>query len=87
MKATRFNNSIIINLITTTANTVPGVSKVEVNEEGIDLESNVITVEAWLSDNVLNVKSAAQDLQKTIYYNLSQQLDNLDLSINIQIHI
>lgn len=84
---TRFNNNIIIKLIESAANTVPGVKKVDIDENDIDLEQNTIKVDVWFNDNTLNIKSIAYDLQKTIYYNLSQQLDNFDLKINIQIHI
>lgn len=84
---TRFSNSIIIKLIENVANTVPGVKKIQVEESDIDFEKNKITVDVWFKKNVLNIKSISTELQKTIYYYLSQQLDNFYLAINVRVHI
>lgn len=84
---TRFSNSIIIKLIENVANTVPGVKKIQVEEGDIDFEKNKITVDVWFKKNVLNIKSISTELQKTIYYYLSQQLDNFYLAINVRVHI
>ena len=84
---TRFNNAIVIKLIENAASVVPGIKKIEVDEKEIDFEKNKISIDASVKSNVLNVKSIASELQKTIYYNLSQQLDNFDIKIDIRIHI
>ena len=84
---TRFNNNIVIKLIENAASVVPGIKKVSVDEKEIDFDKNKISVDAWMKRNVLNVKSIASELQKTIYYNLSQQLDNFDIKIDIRVHI
>lgn len=82
---TLFNHELIIKLVKNSALIVQGVRKVYVSIDNIKNDVNEIYVDVWFKQKIFNLKFIANELQKTIYFNLSKQLDNTQIKINIVI--
>lgn len=82
---TLFNHELIIKLVKNSALIVQGVKKVYVSIDNIKNDVNEIYVDVWFKQKIFNLKFIANELQKTIYFNLSKQLDNTQIKINIVI--
>ncbi len=83
---TFFNHNLIVKLVKNSAIQVPGVKKVSVVLENIKDDKDEIDVDAWFDHKIYNVNSVCNELQKKIFFNLSKQLDNTRLKINIIAH-
>ena len=77
---TFFNHNLIVKLVKNSAIQVPGVKKVSVVLENIKDDKDEI------DHKIYNVNSVCNELQKKIFFNLSKQLDNTKLKINIIAH-
>lgn len=83
---TFFNHNLIVKLVKNSAIQVPGVKKVSVVLENIKDDKDEIDVDARFDHKIYNVNSVCNELQKKIFFNLSKQLDNTKLKINIIAH-
>ncbi len=83
---TFFNHNLIVKLVKNSAIQVPGVKKVSVALENIKDDKDEIDVDAWFDHKIYNVSSVCNELQKKIFFNLSKQLDDTKLKINIIVH-
>lgn len=84
---TQFSPKLVIKLISDLASMVPGIKRVQIEEANINFDENLIYFDAWLSDEMINVKSTVFELQKLVYYNLTKKFYVKDLVVNISIHI
>lgn len=82
---TIFNKKIIIRLITEISKQIPGVKKVFINPEDIDVENHNINIKLQLHEKIFNVKNTSIEFQKTIYQNLVNKKYPEELKINIEI--
>lgn len=82
---TIFNHDLITKLIENKALVVPGLKKIKVNFYD-KFDQNKIFIDVWFKKQIINLKSIIYDLQKTIFFNLSNQLDTTDIKINIIVH-
>lgn len=82
---TIFNHDLITKLIENKALVVPGLKKIQVNFYD-KFGQNQIFIDVWFKKQIVNLKSIIYDLQKTIFFSLSNQLDTTDIKINIVVH-
>ena len=82
---TIFNHDLITKLIENKALVVPGLKKIQVNFYD-KFGQNKIFIDVWFKKQIVNLKSIIYDLQKTIFFSLSNQLDTTDIKINIVVH-
>lgn len=84
---TIFNHNLVTKLIQNSASLVPGIKKVNVDiEDHNSSENAIINVSVWLEHKFYSIKSISYELQKKIFFNLSKQLDDTKIRINIIVH-
>lgn len=80
---TKFSNQILKKLIKISASQVAGVMENALSDEDIQISNELIIVKVKIAEDIINIKSVAIELQKKIYFDLSNQMDEEELAINI----
>lgn len=84
---TIFNHNLVIKLVQNSASLVPGIKKVNIDVDSQNTDENtVINVSVWFEHKFFSIKSISYELQKKIFFNLSKQLDDTKIKINIIVH-
>ncbi len=82
---TKFSNDIIRKLIKVSASQIAGVNEDILSDEDIHVGDNYVSVKITLSQNIINIKSVTLELQKKIYFVLSNQMDCEELIVDITV--
>lgn len=83
---TFFNRDLINKLIKNSATFISGIKRVSADFRALEISEKEIVVDTWFENDVINISSVAYELQKKIFFNLSQQLDDTSIKVNIVIH-
>jgi len=82
---TKFSNDVIKKLIKVSASQIAGINDNDLNDNDIVVGDNCISVQVTISQNIINIKSVTLELQKKIYFVLSNQMDSEELVVDITV--
>ncbi len=82
---TKFSNDIIRKLIKVSASQIAGINEGDLSDDDIVVGDNFISVQVTISQNIINIKSVTLELQKKIYFVLSNQMDSEELVVDITV--
>lgn len=86
LKKTKFDTQLVKSLITSSILKVPGIFSVDINDKLSDFNRNYFVIKIDLHEDVVNVLSAANEARNLVYYELSKQLNDDNVVINIIIN-
>lgn len=86
LKKTKFDTQLVKSLITSSILKVPGIFSVDINDKLSDFNRNYFVIKIDLHKDVVNVLSVANEARNLVYYELSKQLNDDNVVINIIIN-
>lgn len=86
LKKTKFDSQLVKSLITSSILKVPGIFSVDISDKLSDFNQNCFVIKISLHEDVVNVLSVANEARNLVYYELSKQLNDDSVVINIIIN-
>lgn len=86
LKKTKFDTQLVKSLITSSILKVPGIFSVDINDKLSDFNRNYFVIKIDLHEDVVNVLSVANEARNLVYYELSKQLNDDNVVINMIIN-
>ncbi|AJQ45297.1 hypothetical protein JM47_01580 [Ureaplasma diversum] len=83
---TKFSTKLVSSLIKTAILKVPGVASVEIDQQQSDFNQNNFVVNIEIRKDILNIVGVAEEARSLAYYELSNQLNDDTVIINIVIN-
>ncbi|WP_031489080.1 hypothetical protein [Ureaplasma canigenitalium] len=82
---TKFSDNLIKELLSTSIKKVPGVKKFTILDQICDFQNHIYFIEIYISDEIINLISVAIEVKNIAYYELTNQIKNHDVVVNVLI--